>query len=171
MLSSCHKLNVPITTELTPDVYPQDSASFITASGPVYVALRGNYAVEYFFMQTLSTDEAIMPARGGNWYDGGQNMEMHYHSYTPANGYVTGNWGWMSSIIGAANQTISILSKTMPDGASKNTDLAEIKMIRALAYFFMMDNYGGVPIDTVYGTLRPGPRQTALRYSTLSRAI
>ncbi len=154
-LLSCHKLNVPITTELTPDVYPQDSASFISASGPVYVALRGNYAVEYFFMQTLSTDEAIMPARGGNWYDGGQNMEMHYHTYTPANGYVTGNWGWMSAIIGAANQTISILSKTMPAGASKNTSLAEIKMVRALAYFFMMDNYGGVPIDTVYGDFTP----------------
>lgn len=154
-LSSCHKLNVPITTELTPDVYPQDSASFITASGPAYVALRGNYAVEYFFMQTLSTDEAIMPARGTNWYDGGQNMEMHYHTYTPANGYVTGNWNWMSSIIGAANQTISILGKTMPDGATKSTYLAEMKMLRALAYFFMMDNYGGVPIDTVYGDFTP----------------
>jgi hypothetical protein len=155
VFSSCHKLNVPITTELTPDVYPQDSASFITASGPVYVALRGNYAVEYFFMQTLSTDEAIMPARANNWYDGGQNMQMHYHSYTPDNGYVTGNWNWCSSIIGAANQTMSILSRTMPDGASKNTGLAEMKMIRALAYFFMMDNYGGLPIDTVYGDFTP----------------
>lgn len=155
MLFSCHKLNVPITTELTPEVFPQDSASYISASGPVYVALRGNYAVEYYFMQTLSTDEAIMPARGGNWYDGGQNMEMHYHTYTPANGYVTGNWGWCSAIIGAANQTLSILGKTMPDGASKDTSLAEIKMIRALAYFFMMDSYGGVPIDTVYGDFTP----------------
>jgi len=154
-LSSCHKLNLPITTQLTPDVYPQDSASFITASGPVYVALRGNYAVEYFFQQTLSTDEAIMPARGGNWYDGGQNLQMHYHTYTPDNGYVNGNWNWLSSIIGAANQTLGILGKTEPAGASKNTNLAEIKMVRALAYFFMMDNYGGVPIDTVYGDFTP----------------
>ena len=28
-------------------------------------------------------------------------------------------------------------------------------MIRALAYFFMMDNYGGVPIDTLYGDFTP----------------
>jgi len=159
-LFSCHKLVVPITTELTPDVYPQDSASFITASGPVYVALRGNYAVEYYFQQTLSTDEAIMPARGGNWYDGGQNMQMHYHSYTPDNNYVTTNWNWCSSIIGAANQTISILSKTEPAGSARNTNLAEIRMIRALAYFFMMDNYGGVPIDTVYGDFTPHANAT-----------
>jgi len=154
-LLSCHKLNVPITTELTPDVFPQDSTSFISASGPVYVALRGNYGVEYFFQQTLSTDEAILPARGGNWYDGAQNMQMHYHTYTPDNGYVTGNWGWISTIIGAANQTISILNKTMPAGASKNQYLAEMKMVRAFAYFMMMDNYGGVPIDTVYGDFTP----------------
>ena len=154
-LLSCHKLNVPITTELTPDVFPQDSTSFISASGPVYVALRGNYGVEYFFLQTLSTDEAILPARGGNWYDGAQNMQMHYHTYTPDNGYVTGNWGWLSAIIGAANQTISILTKTMPDGASKNQYLAEMKMVRAFAYFMMTDNYGGVPIDTVYGDFTP----------------
>src|SRR5882762_2699460 len=150
ILLSCHKLNVPITTELTPDVFPQDSASFISASGPAYVALRGNYAVEYFFQQTLSTDEAIMPAHGGNWYDGGQNLQMHYHTYTPDNNYVTTNWNWMSSIIGAANQTISILGKTMPAGASRNTGLAEMRLVRDLAYFMMMDNYGAVPIDSVY---------------------
>ncbi|HEY4206482.1 MAG TPA: RagB/SusD family nutrient uptake outer membrane protein [Puia sp.] len=157
-LSSCHKLDVAITTELTPDVFPQDSTSFISASGPAYVALRGNYGVEYFFQQTLSTDEAIMPARGGNWYDGGQNMQMHYHTYTPDNNYVTTNWNWMSSIIGAANQTISILSKTMPDGASKTMGLAEMRMMRAFSYFMMMDNYGGAPIDTVYGDFTPRVR-------------
>ena len=52
IVSSCHKLDVPVTTELTPDVFPQDSAQFLSASGPAYVALRGNYAVEYFFQQT-----------------------------------------------------------------------------------------------------------------------
>ena len=47
-LASCHKLEVPINTELTPDVFPQDSLQFVEASGPAYVALRGNWAVEYF---------------------------------------------------------------------------------------------------------------------------
>ena len=160
--SSCHKLDVPITSELTTDVYPQDSASFITASGPVYVVLRGNYSTEYFFQQAMSTDEAIMPARGGNWFDGGQNQQMHYHTYNRDNGYVTGNWSWLSTIIGVANQTISILDKTEKAGTTKNTHLSEIKMIRALAYFMMMDNYGSVPIDTTYGDFTP--------HSNVSRA-
>ncbi|RFM34478.1 RagB/SusD family nutrient uptake outer membrane protein [Chitinophaga silvisoli] len=152
---ACHKLDVPITTELTTDTYPQDSASFITAAGPVYVVLRGNFAVEWAMQNSLSTDETIFPARGGNWYDGGQNVQMHYHTWTRDNGYVNGNWTWLSTIIGVSNQTLDILGKTESEGDTKNRHLAEIKMVRALAYFWMMDNYGRVPLDTVAGDYTP----------------
>ncbi len=154
-VSSCHKLDVPISTQLTPDVFPQDSATFIQASGPVYVAFRGNLATEYFFQQCYSTDEGIMPARGGNWFDGSQNKDMHYHSWTKDNPYVASNWTWLSTTIGVANQTLSILNTTEPEGAAKQTNMAEIKMMRAIAYFMMMDNYGSVPLDTVYGDFTP----------------
>ena len=152
---SCHDLYVPVTTELTPDVFPSNAAQYISASGPAYVALRGNYAVEYFQQQSFSTDETIMPARGGNWFDGGQNQTMHYHTWTQDNGYLNGNWYWMSTIIGVSNQTINILRTTMPSGAAKNTGIAEIKMVRAFAYYMMMDNYGNVPLDTLYGDFTP----------------
>ncbi len=155
VLFSCHDLKVPITTELTPDVFPSNSEQFVSASGPVYVALRGNYAVEYFQQQSFSTDESIMPARGGNWFDGGQNQTMHYHTWTQDNGYLNGNWYWLSTIIGVSNQTLNILNTTMPTGAAKNTNLAEIKTVRALAYFMMLDNYGNVPLDTLYGDFAP----------------
>ncbi|WP_246073621.1 RagB/SusD family nutrient uptake outer membrane protein [Dinghuibacter silviterrae] len=157
-LASCHKLDVPITTQLTPSVYPTDSAQFITASGPAYVALRGNYAVEFFFQQTLSTDEAILPARGGNWYDGAQNQQMHYHSWNKDNNYVNTNWTWLATIIGVVNQELSILNADEPSTYSaKQQNLAELKMVRALAYFYMIDNYGNVPIDTVYGDFNAHP--------------
>ncbi|MEP6750450.1 MAG: RagB/SusD family nutrient uptake outer membrane protein, partial [Bacteroidota bacterium] len=80
-VASCHKIEVPVSTELTPSIFPQDSNQFIQASGPAYVALRGNWSTEYFFQQCYSTDEGIMEARGGNWFDGAQNQQMHYHSW------------------------------------------------------------------------------------------
>jgi starch-binding outer membrane protein, SusD/RagB family len=156
-LTSCHKIDVPVTSELTPDVFPTDSAQFIQTTGPAYVALRGNWSTEYFFQQSQSTDECIMPAYGGNWFDGAQNQQMHYHSWTKDNGYVNGNWGWLTTTIGVCNQAISILETTMPAGTSKNTKLAEMKMVRALCYFFLMDNYGNVPIVTKYGDFAPKP--------------
>ena len=92
VLASCQKLNVPITTELTTSVYPQDSAQFISASGPAYVALRGTYASEWLQQQSLSTDESILPARGGNWYNGAEYQQMHYHNWNSDNSIVSGNW-------------------------------------------------------------------------------
>jgi starch-binding outer membrane protein, SusD/RagB family len=155
LLGSCHKLNLPVTSELTPGVFPQDSSQYASVTGPVYVVLRGNYAVEYFFQQTYSTDEGIMPARGGNWYDGAQNQQMHYHTWDPNNNYVNTNWVWCSTIIGVANQAISILNASSSSEAAKQVSLAEVKMSRALAYFFMMDNYGNLPIDTLFGDYTP----------------
>jgi len=157
VICSCHKLDIPITTELTPSVFPGDSVGYNSAELPPYVAFRGNLAAEYFFQQSYSTNEAIMPSHGGNWYDGAQNMQMHYHTWTKDNGYVNGNWGWLATTIGYANQAVSILNTAMPAGSYKQMKIAEVKMLRDLAIFMLMDNYGNVPLDTVYGDFTPHP--------------
>lgn len=155
VVSSCHKLDVEITTQLTPDVFPQNNNQYIQAAGPAYAALRGNYSLDYWFMQSLSTDEAILPARGGNWYDNQNYRMLHYHSWTKDHAWTNSCWNWLSLIIGTSNQALSILGGTMPEGATKQTSLAELQMVRALAYFMMMDLYGNVPIDTTYGDYTP----------------
>ncbi|HLK31411.1 MAG TPA: RagB/SusD family nutrient uptake outer membrane protein [Puia sp.] len=155
IISSCHKLDVPITTEITPSVFPQDSLGYIQVELTPYVALDGYLAQEYFFQQSYSTDESMMPAHGGNWYDGAQNMQMHYHTWTKDNGYLNGTWGWMAVIISSANQAISILNTTMPTGSSKQMKLAELKLVRDYAIFMLMDNWGNVPLDTAYGDFSP----------------
>lgn len=155
ILMSCNDLNVPVTTQITPDVYPQDSTQFVASTGVVYAALRGNYSTDYFFMQTLTTDEAILPARGGNWYDNQGYLRMHYHTWTPDHGGTQSCWDWLSRIIGYDNQTMYILNSNMPEGSFKNRTLSELRMVRALAYFWMMDMYGNVPIVTTYGDFEP----------------
>jgi hypothetical protein len=157
LIAACHKIEVPVTTQLTPDVFPQNATQYIQASGPAYVALRGNYSLDYWFMQSESTDESIMPARGGNWYDNQNYRMLHYHDWTKDHGNTGSTWGWLSKTIGAANQSISILGTTMPDGASKTSMIYELKTVRAIAYFMMMDLYGNVPLDTVYGDFTSHP--------------
>lgn len=157
VMTGCHDLDVPVTTSLTPDIFPQNSTQFIQASGPAYTALRGNFSLDYWFMQSLSTDEAILPARGGNWYDNQNYQMLHYHSWTKDHGWTNGCWNWLSTTIGATNQALSILNLTIPAGTAKQTNLAELKMVRALSYYMMMDLYGNVPIDTTYGDFSPHP--------------
>jgi len=148
---SCNDLNVPITTQITPDTYPKDSVQFVASAGVVYAALRGNYGHDFYFAQTLSTDEAILPARGGNWYDNQGYKVMHYHTWTPDRSWSWGCWDWLSRVIGYDNQTMYILKNNMPEGNFKNRMLAELRMVRALSYFYMMDMFGNVPIVTEYG--------------------
>jgi hypothetical protein len=157
VLAACHKIEVPITTQLTPEIFPQTPTQFVQASGPAYVALRGWYALDYQFMQSLSTDESIMPARGGNWYDNQNYRMLHYHDWTKDHGNTNGTWTWLSKTIGATNQSISILEKTMPEGSAKDATISELKTVRAFTYFMMMDLYGNVPLDTVYGDFTPHP--------------
>lgn len=147
---SCHKLDTKITSELTPDTYPYTESQFASASGPVYVALRNDYAVSYWFTESCSTDEAVLPSFGPNWVDGNKYVELHRHTWTKDNAWVNSNWSYLANIIGVANQTISLF-KNLPTSATKNTSVAELKTVRALAFFMLMDNYGNVPLDTLYG--------------------
>jgi hypothetical protein len=153
--ASCQKLDVVIDTQLTPDAFPKDSVQFIQATGPAYAALRGNFSLDYFFMQTLSSNEAILPARGGNWLDNNNYKLLHYHTWTKDHPWTNSCWTWLSKIIGTTNQILSILNQNMPTGANKKTTLSEIKMVRAISYYMMMDLYGNVPLDTVYADFAP----------------
>ncbi|MFY7889658.1 MAG: RagB/SusD family nutrient uptake outer membrane protein [Spirosomataceae bacterium] len=156
IMSSCHEVDVPITTALTPDIFPQNTNQFIQASGPPYAALRGNFSLDYWFMQSESTDESIMPARGGNWFDNQNYRHLTYHSWNKDHGLTNSTWSWLSTVIGTTNQALSILDQTIPAGtATKATNLAELKMVRAIAYFMMMDLYGNIPIYTDYGDFSP----------------
>lgn len=170
--AACHKIEVPVTTQLTPDVFPQNAQQYIQASGPAYVALRGQFCFDYWFMQSQSTDEAIMPARGGNWFDNQIYRNLHYHDWTRDHGHVSSAWSWLSKTVGAANQSMSILGTTMPDGTDKTAIMAELKTVRAIAYYMMMDLYGNIPLDTVYGDFTSHPTiQRAQVFSFLEREL
>ena len=151
LFASCYDLDVPITTQITADAYPTDSVGYVSTAGIVYAKLRDGYSQGYFFVTELSTDEAILPARGGNWYDNKGYRYFHYHEWVPDYGWAVSTWDWLSGIIGYDNQAMYILQNNMPEGNFKNRMLAELRAMRALAYFYFMDLYGNVPIYTTYG--------------------
>lgn len=151
-MTGCHKIDVPVTSELTPEVYPQTDAQFSSASGPVYINLRSEYATTWFFLQSMTTDESLLGTFGADWIDGNRYLELHRHTWTKDNGPVASGWSYLTNMIGTANQVISILNTSAPASDSKNTGIAELKTMRALAYFMMMDLYGNVPLDTSYGS-------------------
>lgn len=156
---SCSKLDVQVQSRYTPSNFPTNTNSYASLVGSVYSQLANSrqgdakffmnssgfsYGVDYWMLQTLSTDEAIIPARDGNYDDGGKYRFMHLHTWTSDHPFVISNWQWGFGGINIANQAIQVLNQA---GASANAGaIAEMKAMRSLFYFFMMDLYGNIPV-------------------------
>jgi hypothetical protein len=150
VVMACRKLDVPVESQYVKENFPITQNDYAALLGTMYTNLSSNYAINYWRMQELSTDEAILPARDGNFDDGGQYRQMHYHTWTPDHLYVTGIWQWGFGGINTCNRLITLAQSSPASEASKIASVAEIKAMRALYYFFMMDTYGNVPIITSF---------------------
>lgn len=147
--NSCNKLDVPVDSQYVAENFPVTNSDYTALLGTIYSNLSSNYAVPYWRMQELSTDEAIIPARDGNFDDGGQYRQLHYHTWTFDHPNVIGIWQWGFGGINTCNRLINLTNSLAEGTPGKATGLVEIKAMRALYYFFMMDLYGNVPlIDT-----------------------
>lgn len=150
-LNSCHDLEVDISTQLTPENFPTRPEHFIAAAASSYSAFRYDYAIKYWFLQTMSTDEAIMPARGGNWYDGARYEQLHKHTWNADHGFVLDTWNYLSSAVANINKSLELIG----EGEEKMTAIAELKTLRAITYFMMMDLWGNIPVVTNFGDVTP----------------
>jgi len=154
-LNACTKTDVPVENQLTPQTFPTTDQQFILAAGPAYTSFRGSYCLSYWQQQTLSTDEAILPSRSGGWYDGGRYQQMHYHSWTADNPIVADSWTWGFSTISTCNRILGLFASSK-DSPAKTKAAAEIRTLRALMFYYMMDAYGNIPVPTTFGdTAKP----------------
>jgi len=141
-INSCRKLNVPVQSQYTTSNFPVTAADFNALLGTMYSNLSANWGITYWRMQELSTDEAILPARDGNFDDGGQYRLMHYHTWTFDHPYVMSNWAWgFGTGITNCNRIINLIGQSPASATSKAASVAEVRAMRALYYFFMMDGF------------------------------
>ncbi len=149
-LSACTKLDVGIESELTPQNFPTTPESFVAATGPIYTQFRSRYAVDYWRLQELSTDAAIIPSRGGNYDDGGRFRFLHLHTWNPDHPIVKDVWEWGFGGINTCNRIMNLFEQS-PESDTKATTLAEVRTMKALYYYFMMDLFGNVPVIKGFG--------------------
>jgi hypothetical protein len=165
-LPGCTKLDVTPKSALTPDNFPTTAAQFVAATGPIYTSFRTSPGREYWLLQNLSTDESVLVARGGNWLDGGSYSTVNLHTVTPDNGMVESCWSWGYTTISNCNKVLALFASA-PESTTKQQTIAEIKTMRALSYFYMMDLYGNVPISKTFGdttNLGTQPRATVFAF-------
>src|SRR5262249_33444180 len=106
--------------------------------------------VGYVPLQDLTTDNAIVPTRGSDWYDNGQWLDLHRQTWTANSSgelaFVDGAWNDLFSGVAKANLMIDVVTKA--GGANSAQTLAELKTLRAWFYYMLQDMFGGVPLVT-----------------------
>src|SRR5579859_3076793 len=125
--SACTKLDVTVDSQYVKSNFPVTTNDYTALMGSMYSNLASAYAIPYWRMQELSTDEAILPARDGNFDDGGQYRQMHYHTWTYDHPYVTGIWQWGFGGINNCNRLITLTIQSKADTVTKTANLAEIR--------------------------------------------
>ena len=101
-------------------------------------------------LQTFGSDEAMIPTRGTDWYDGGIWQQLYCHSWTAGHEMPKNAWLYLYKVITLCNRSLEQL-EAHKDLIS-NTQLlhykAEVRALRAICYWYLLDLFGRVPIIT-----------------------
>jgi len=120
-------------------------ASFISEA-PFLVFVGWNMSV--WNSNQVTTDETVVPTRGGDWFDGGNWQRLHQHQYLPTDDRgVTNPWNEAYNGINEANKAIDLISP-LSGFSGKNQVLAELRFVRALWHYWLMDLYGSIVLVT-----------------------
>lgn len=98
----------------------------------------------YFSVQEVSTDEAVITQKGGDWFDGGIWLRMHRHQFDPQVGGINGAW---NDSYGGITQCNTLLASTDPQ-VSTPAAKAQLRFLRAYFYWRLLDVFGRVKITT-----------------------
>lgn len=97
---------------------------------------------------TFTTDEAMTPTRGGDWYDGGYWQNLYLHKWTEDDKELYETWKYLYKVVMLCNYSLSSLdeySRLLTEEQLQKYK-AEVRGVRALYYYYLMDLFGRVPI-------------------------
>ena len=101
-------------------------------------------------LQTFTSDEALLPTRGGDWYDGGLWQSLFTHSWTPTETILEGTWNYLYKVIVLCNYSLYLLDshRDLVSPLDLSAYVAEVKALRAIYYCYLLDLFGSVPYVT-----------------------
>ena len=176
-VNSCTKLDEKLYNQVAVKDFGKTQAEQDALVGVIYPGLQVYQFNDpgLLSLVEISGGMAVIPRRGGDWWDGGSHSELTLHSWTPSSAMVTygyiltgdlggGTWYKIYHNITQCNQIYALINTGSGDPALKQRTLAQIRGIRAFWYYVLVDNFGNVPIitdfyDTSLPKTEPGQRK------------
>ena len=103
-------------------------------------------------LQTFGSDEAMLPTRGGDWYDGNLWQDMYRHSWGPGLELAGRAWVYLYKVIALCNNSLEQLEahKNVLSSVQMREYRAEVRGLRAIYYWYLLDLFGRVPVIYSY---------------------
>ena len=141
VINSCTKLNETVLDESSvTGLTDKQIAEGVIA--PVYARLPDIWLhTNYFSLQEISTDEAILPYRGGtDWGDNGIYISLHKHETTSTDPNVRNTW---NNILQGISRAITAINE-LPNNKDPQAKLflAEARGMRAYYSLLTLDLWG-----------------------------
>jgi starch-binding outer membrane protein, SusD/RagB family len=142
-MGSCWELEQEVLSgitqeELQQNVTPELIEVLKQSAYSAVVSNWGGHGGLYSIIE-VSSDELAIPQKGADWEDGGIWLRNHRHTWISTDGPYNGAWQYAFRIVGESN----LLLQQYPDLVDLG---AELRVLRALAYLWLIDNFGNVPI-------------------------
>jgi len=153
-LASCTDLTEAPQSSITPENFYKNEDEVRGGLASVYAQLRNIFPGQgdpgYWSLSEVSSDEMIVPTRGGDWGDNGRWIELHTQSWTASSpaGLSFINDTWVQAFRGVTRANVVLAALENVAVADEPVIVAELRTLRALYYYKLMDMFGGVPIVT-----------------------
>lgn len=138
------------------DAYDNATSAYLNTVATLYnyvggysdsQGLQGTYRGIYD-LNTFTTDEAILPTRGGDWYDGGFWQGLFLHKWGVNSDAIRATWEYLYKVIVLSNKSLERLDEFYKQTNNKYIPayMAEVRAFRAMYYYYLVDMFGRVPL-------------------------
>src|SRR6476646_10502025 len=164
-LASCTKLEQKLQGNI---LLTQNNASVQALLNGTYSDFGGliNGQDQIFSLEENTSDECLVPTRGGDWDDNGVWRVLHAHTWTATHGQ-------FQSVFNGLGRMESDALATLALGAT-GAQADEALFLRSVSQFYYLDLFGQVPYRQIadYNTITPAPvLQPAAAVDTLVNTL
>lgn len=156
----CTDLDPKLYSELTPETKFTTNDAALGALLQNYTNLDRYMNDAIWPMQELTSATSVAPAKFGPWDDGGVWARLHRHEWQSTFFVFNNAWDMGFAGIAGCNRTIDQLNATTGEVEGKENAVAEMRALRAVFYWLMIDLFGDVPLEESFVNGQPNPSRT-----------
>jgi hypothetical protein len=174
-LVACNDLDEKVYSSETSDNFYQNADQVMAAYVQPYSFMQTHIYQIHFALQEFSTDEAVVPVRYGYVDQQGAWIRFHQHTWTSSDFWIRLEWESLFQAIGYCNYFIDNLQdrdlENMDLPISKEQMIAEVKMVRALHYYWALSTFRNIPIVEHIEEVNPPTRSGAEVFAFIENEI